>query len=45
MFVGRLYPERLNFGMITPIPKIKDANIINQSRLICVLSVIFEIIT
>jgi hypothetical protein len=36
---------RLNFGVITLIPKVKGANNIKQFRPICLLKVIYKIIT
>jgi hypothetical protein len=36
---------RLNYGTIILIPKIKDANLIQQYRPICLLNVIYKIIT
>jgi hypothetical protein len=37
--------ERLNYGVITLIPKSKEANRIHQYRPICLLNVNFKIIT
>jgi hypothetical protein len=45
MVAGRLNLGRLNYGVIILIPKIKDANTMRQYRLICLLNVIFKIIT
>jgi hypothetical protein len=42
---GELDLDRLNYGVITLIPKIKGAVNIKQFRPICLLNVIFEIIT
>ena len=35
--------SRLNYGIITLIPKIKEANLIQQYRPICLLNVLFKI--
>jgi hypothetical protein len=45
MATGRLNLGRLNYGVIILIPKIKDANTIRQYHPICLLNVIFKIIT
>jgi hypothetical protein len=45
MHAGRLDLGRLNYGVIIQIPEIKDANVIHQYRPICLLNVIFKIIT
>jgi hypothetical protein len=45
MAAGRFNLGRLNYGVIILIPKIKDANTIRQYRSICLLNVIFKIIT
>lgn len=37
--------NRLNYGVITLLPKIKDANKIQQYRPICLLNVVFKIFT
>ena len=42
---GQLDLKRLNFGVITLIPKIKDANSIKQFLTICLMNVSFKIIT
>lgn len=42
---GELELKRLNYGVITLIPKIKDANTIKQFRPICLINVTFKIIT
>lgn len=42
---GQLDIKRLNFGVITLVPKIKDANNIKQYRLICLLNVDFKCFT
>jgi hypothetical protein len=42
---GILDVKRLNFGVITPVPKVKEANIIKQYRPICLLNVDFKWIT
>lgn len=41
---GRLDISRLNFGSISLIPKIKDANNIKRYRPICLLNVVYKII-
>ena len=41
----KLEMERLNYGTITLIPKIKDANQIQQCRPICLLNVVYKIFT
>ena len=41
----KLEMERLNYGTITLIPKIKDANQIQQYRPICLLNVVYKIFT
>lgn len=41
----KLDVERLNYGVITLIPKIKEANKIQQYRSIYLLNVIFKIFT
>jgi hypothetical protein len=41
----KLQVERLNYGVITLIPKLKEAYRIQQSRPICLLNVSFKIIT
>lgn len=40
---GRLDISRLNFGSISLIPKIKDANNIKRYRPICLLNVVYKI--
>lgn len=44
-FEENLDLKRLNFGVITLVPKIKEANTIKQFRPICLLNVSFKIIT
>jgi hypothetical protein len=44
-FEGRLPLYSLNFGVITLLPKIKEATKIQQYRLICLLNVSFKIFT
>lgn len=45
LFMGELELWRLNYGVISLIPKIKDANVIKQFRPICLLNVSFKLIT
>ena len=45
LYHGRLNLSRLNYGVISLLPKIKDANSILQYRPICVLNVMFKAIT
>lgn len=42
---GVLDSDRINYGVISLLPKIKDANIINHYRPICLQNVILKIIT
>jgi hypothetical protein len=42
---GLLDIKRLNFGVITLVPKVKEANVIKQYRLICLLNVDYKWIT
>jgi len=42
---NKLDIERLNYGTITLLPKIKEANQIQQYRHICLLNVIYKIFT
>ena len=44
-YLGHLDIKRLNYGAITLIPKVKEANNIRQFRLICLLNVCFKIFT
>jgi hypothetical protein len=44
-FAGKLDIQRLNFGVIKLIPKIKEASNIRQYRPICLLNVDFKIFT
>jgi hypothetical protein len=44
-YAGKLDIQRLNFGVITLIPKIKEASDIRQYRPICLLNVDFKIFT
>lgn len=44
-FEGKLDLKRLNYGVVTLIPKIKDANTIKHFRPICLINVSFKIIT
>jgi hypothetical protein len=39
---GRLDIKRLNYGIITLLPKVKDANMIHQFRLICLLNCLYK---
>jgi hypothetical protein len=43
--MGNLDIARLNYGVITLIPKVKDANNVRQYRPICPLNVSFKIFT
>jgi hypothetical protein len=43
--VGHLVVQRFNYGMITLLSKMKDANKIQQFRPICLLLCIYELIT
>jgi hypothetical protein len=42
LFRGELNLNRLNYGMITLIPKLKEANNIKQYRPICLLNVDYK---
>lgn len=42
---GNLHIERLNYGVVTLVPKYKDALQIQKFRPICLLNVSFKIIT
>lgn len=42
---GKLNLDRINYGGITLLPKVKDTNIIKQYRPICVQNVILKILT
>jgi hypothetical protein len=44
-FRGNLDIARLNYGVITLIPKVQDANTVKQFRPICLLNVSFKIFT
>jgi hypothetical protein len=44
-YLGELDVQRLNYGVITLIPKIKGANNVKQYRPICLLNVSFNIFT
>ena len=44
-YLGNLDIERLNYGVITLVPKVKDANNVKQFRPICLLNIIYKIIT
>jgi hypothetical protein len=44
-YMGNLDISRLNYGVITLIPKIKEANNVKQYRPICLLNVSFKIFT
>ena len=44
-YMGNLDISRLNYVVITLIPKVKNANIVKQFRLICLLNVSFKIFT
>ncbi len=45
LFEGRLDLWRINYGVISLIPKVKDANTIKAFRPICLLNVCFKLIT
>lgn len=45
LHIGVLDSDRINYGVISLLPKIKDANIINHYRPICLQNVILKIIT
>lgn len=45
LFEGKLELWRINYGVITLIPKIKDANNIKAFRPICLLNVCFKLLT
>lgn len=45
LYYGALPLSSLNFGVITLIPKIHDASVIQQYRPICLLNVSFKIFT
>lgn len=45
LFEGTLNLSRLNYGLITLIPKMKEANNIKQYRPICLLNVSYKIVT
>ena len=44
-YLGNLDIKRLNYGVITLIPKVKDANNVKLFRPICLLNVSFKIFT
>ena len=44
-YLGQLDLSRLNYGVITLVPKVKDANNVKQFRPICLLNVSFKIFT
>jgi len=44
-FEGNLDISRMNYGMITLLPKLKDANKVQQYRPICLLNVKYKIYT
>ena len=44
-YMGSLDIGRLNYGVITLVPKVKDANNVKQFRPICLLNVSFKIFT
>lgn len=44
-YMGQLDIARLNYGVITLIPKVEDANNVKQFRPICLLNVSFKIFT
>jgi hypothetical protein len=45
LYVGDLPLFSLNFGVITLIPKVQEANMIQQYRSICLLNMSFKIFT
>lgn len=45
LYEGKLDMRRLNYGVITLIPKVKDANTIKSFRPICLLNVCFKFLT
>ena len=45
LYVGDLPLFSLNFGVITLIPKVQEANVIQQYRPICLLNTSFKIFT
>jgi hypothetical protein len=45
LYAGDLPLFSLNFGVITLIPKIQEANVIQQYRLICLINTSFKIFT
>ena len=45
LFEGNLDISRMNYGMITLLPKLKDANKVQQYRPICLLNVKYKIYT
>ena len=45
LYDGQLELCRLNYGVIILLPKVKLANSVKQFRLICLLNVIYKIIT
>lgn len=45
LFEGKLEMWRINYGVITLIPKIRDANTIKAFRPICLLNVCFKLLT
>lgn len=44
-YLGNLGIARLDYGVITLLPKVKDANTVKQFRPICLLNVSFKIFT
>ena len=44
-YKGKLDIKRLNYGVITLMPKVKEANNIKQYRPICLLNVDFKVFT
>jgi len=44
-WLGKLDIKRLNFGVITLVPKVREANSIKQYRPICLLNVDFKCFT
>lgn len=45
LYFGKLDVKRLNYGVITHVPKLKEANNIKHFRPICLLNVDFKCIT